>query len=54
MFRSGFGKTEWFKDYDKWPLESAPEMVVIPAGRFLMGSPENEPQREPEGGRSTR
>jgi len=40
-FLPGAGKTEWFKD-----LENGPEMVVVPAGRFLMGSPKDEPQRE--------
>lgn len=33
----GAGNTEWFKD-----LEHSPEMLVIPAGEFLMGSPETE------------
>jgi len=28
----------------------APEMVIIPAGRFLMGSPEDEPQRDDDEG----
>ncbi|MGH6814971.1 MAG: SUMF1/EgtB/PvdO family nonheme iron enzyme, partial [Hyphomicrobiaceae bacterium] len=37
----GSGKTEWFKD-----IEVGPEMVVVPAGEFSMGSPENEPERE--------
>jgi formylglycine-generating enzyme required for sulfatase activity len=32
--KPGSGKTEWFKD-----IPSAPEMVVVPAGAFLMGSP---------------
>jgi formylglycine-generating enzyme required for sulfatase activity len=40
-FLPGAGKTEWFKD-----LELGPEMVVVPAGKFMMGSPEDEPQRE--------
>ena len=30
----GAGKTEWFKD-----LDIGPEMVVVPAGSFVMGSP---------------
>ena len=38
-FLPGAGKTEWFKDF-----EGGPEMVV-PAGSFMMGSPENEPER---------
>jgi formylglycine-generating enzyme required for sulfatase activity len=29
----GAGKTEWFKDH-----ETGPEMVVVPAGSFVMGS----------------
>jgi formylglycine-generating enzyme required for sulfatase activity len=33
-FRPGAGKIEWFKDFD-----AGPEMVVVPAGRFLMGTP---------------
>jgi pyruvate/2-oxoglutarate dehydrogenase complex dihydrolipoamide acyltransferase (E2) component len=36
---------EVFKD-----CEECPEMVVIPAGRFLMGSPESEPRRSPDEG----
>jgi formylglycine-generating enzyme required for sulfatase activity len=39
-FLPGAGKTEWFKD-----LDIGPELVVIPAGKFIMGSPEDEPQR---------
>jgi formylglycine-generating enzyme required for sulfatase activity len=35
------GSGESFRD-----LDIGPEMVVIPAGRFLMGSPETEPERE--------
>jgi formylglycine-generating enzyme required for sulfatase activity len=35
QFRPGNGKTEWFKD-----LDVGPEMVVMPAGEFLMGSNE--------------
>jgi formylglycine-generating enzyme required for sulfatase activity len=35
------GKTEWFKDH-----EAGPEMVVVPAGNFEMGSPDDEPERE--------
>jgi len=40
-FLPGSGKTEWFKDHD-----AGPEMVVVPTGSFMMGSPENEPERE--------
>ena len=36
----GSGKTDWFKDCPK-----CPEMVVVPAGRFTMGSPKEEPER---------
>jgi formylglycine-generating enzyme required for sulfatase activity len=32
-FTPGAGKTEWFKDH-----EHGPDMVVVPAGEFLMGS----------------
>jgi formylglycine-generating enzyme required for sulfatase activity len=34
-------KTEWFKD-----CPTCPEMVAVPTGQFMMGSPENEPERE--------
>jgi formylglycine-generating enzyme required for sulfatase activity len=40
-FSPGAGKTEWFKD-----LDNGPEMVVLPSGKFMMGSPKDEPQRE--------
>jgi formylglycine-generating enzyme required for sulfatase activity len=33
-FKVGNGRTEWFKD-----LEAGPEMVVVPAGSFMMGTP---------------
>jgi formylglycine-generating enzyme required for sulfatase activity len=33
----GAGKAEWFKD-----LDAGPEMVVVPAGEFMMGSPSSE------------
>jgi formylglycine-generating enzyme required for sulfatase activity len=36
-FRPGNGQVEWFQDY-----EGGPEMVVVPAGSFMMGSPETE------------
>jgi hypothetical protein len=39
-FTPGAGKTEWFKDH-----KVGPEMVVVPAGSFIMGSQENEPER---------
>jgi formylglycine-generating enzyme required for sulfatase activity len=37
----GNGKTEWFKDH-----ALGPEMVVIPEGQFVMGSPAGEEGRE--------
>jgi TIR domain/Sulfatase-modifying factor enzyme 1 len=40
-FLPGAGRTEWFKDH-----EVGPEMVVVPAGSFTMGSLEDEPDRE--------
>jgi formylglycine-generating enzyme required for sulfatase activity len=40
-FLPGAGRYEWFKDH-----EAGPEMVVVPAGSFMMGSPVNEPERE--------
>jgi formylglycine-generating enzyme required for sulfatase activity len=33
----GAGKAEWFKDH-----KHGPEMVVVPGGEFMMGSPESE------------
>jgi formylglycine-generating enzyme required for sulfatase activity len=39
-FKPGAGKTEWFKD-----CPACPEMVVVPAGSFTMGSPASEPER---------
>jgi formylglycine-generating enzyme required for sulfatase activity len=39
-FKPGAGKTEHFKD-----CETCPEMVVVPTGRFTMGSPSDEPER---------
>jgi formylglycine-generating enzyme required for sulfatase activity len=38
--KPGAGKTDWFRD-----CPTCPEMVVAPAGRFTMGSPEDEPDR---------
>ena len=35
--KPGAGRTEWFKD-----CAECPEMVVVPAGSFLMGSPQSE------------
>jgi formylglycine-generating enzyme required for sulfatase activity len=40
-FLPGNGTVEWFQDQD-----GGPEMVVVPAGEFMMGSPVSEPQRE--------
>jgi formylglycine-generating enzyme required for sulfatase activity len=40
-FTPGNGRIEWFRDHD-----AVPEMVVVPAGIFMMGSPETEPERE--------
>jgi formylglycine-generating enzyme required for sulfatase activity len=39
-FKPGAGKVEWFQDQ-----EHGPEMVVVPAGEFIMGSPKSEPER---------
>jgi formylglycine-generating enzyme required for sulfatase activity len=38
--KPGAGKTIWFRD-----APTAPEMVVVPAGQFTMGSPESDPDR---------
>jgi hypothetical protein len=40
-FLPGAGRAEWFKDH-----EAGPEMVVVPAGMFIVGSPDTEPQRD--------
>jgi formylglycine-generating enzyme required for sulfatase activity len=40
-FLPGSGRCEWFRDQ-----VDAPEMVVLPAGAFRMGSPDDEPERE--------
>lgn len=41
-FKPGAGKTEWFKDHER-----GPEMVVVPAGTFVMGlSEESESERD--------
>jgi formylglycine-generating enzyme required for sulfatase activity len=40
-FLPGAGWAEWFKDH-----EQGSEMVVVPAGSFIMGSPDDEPERE--------
>jgi formylglycine-generating enzyme required for sulfatase activity len=39
-FKPGAGRAEWFKDH-----EHGPEMVAVPAGEFMMGSPDDEPRR---------
>lgn len=39
-FRPGEGNEEWFQDF-----ENGPVMVVVPAGKFLMGSPESEQRK---------
>ncbi len=37
------GRTHWFKD-----CPTCPEMVVVPRGEFVRGSPETEPGRSPQ------
>jgi formylglycine-generating enzyme required for sulfatase activity len=39
-FLPGNGKAEWFKEH-----EHGPEIVVVPAGEFMMGLQKNEPER---------
>lgn len=39
--KPGAGNSEQFKD-----CPTCPEMVMVPAGRFTMGSPKDEPERE--------
>lgn len=38
---AGAGRKEWFRDCD-----ACPEMVVVPTGTFVMGSPNDEPERD--------
>jgi formylglycine-generating enzyme required for sulfatase activity len=44
-FKPGAGKSEWFKDH-----KHGPELVVVPAGEFMMGSPETEAGRTSDEG----
>jgi len=41
-FKPGAGKSEWFKDQ-----EHGPEMVVVPAGEFMMGSNDHDSAKPP-------
>jgi formylglycine-generating enzyme required for sulfatase activity len=41
-FKPGGGKSEWFKD-----IEIGPEMVVVPAGEFMMGSNDYDDEKPP-------
>jgi len=41
-FKPGAGKAEWFKDID-----IGPEMVVVPAGEFTMGSNDHDSEKPP-------
>jgi formylglycine-generating enzyme required for sulfatase activity len=41
----GNGKVEWFQDY-----EGGPEMAIVPAGSFMMGSPQSEELRRNDEG----
>jgi formylglycine-generating enzyme required for sulfatase activity len=46
-FKPGEGKRESFQDcIDSGCNVKGPEMVVVPKGRFMMGSPPDEPQRQ--------
>jgi formylglycine-generating enzyme required for sulfatase activity len=40
--RPGAGSTEWFKDFS-----TGPQMIVMPAGEFMMGSPEGDGDERP-------
>ena len=41
-FKPGAGKAEWFKD-----LDVGPEMLVVPAGEYLMGANEYDDEKPP-------
>jgi len=41
----GRSNSNWFSD-----IEGGPEMVVVPAGKFMRGSPDDEPERFPNEG----
>ena len=43
FLKPGNSKTDWFKD-----CPTCPEMVAVRAGRFVMGSPKEEPERDDE------